>query len=100
MFGKRNHAMISQQWRNVKNHFGNAYAHAKNIGHHINHGVHVAKHIYKAIEPVIRELAPQSHSNIHAHVMKGISNYESIRSIAHDANHHVQTVGHKLHGLI
>lgn len=98
MFGKVTPQSIRQTLMNVKSHIGNGYHHLKQIAHHIDHGFHVAKQVYAAVEPAIRHLA--GHNPAHGHVMKAISGYESLRNKVVDSQHHVETVGHKLGGLI
>ena len=99
MFGKVTQQSIHNTLRNVKTHIGNAYNHVKHVAHHINHGFHIAKQVYRAIEPAIRELAPQHHNTIHGHVMNAVSGYDNIRNKVLDVNHHTSNVGHKLGGL-
>ena len=99
MFGKITHQSIQNTLRNVKNHIGNAYHHVKNVAHHVNKGFHIAKHIYRAVEPAIREFVPQHHDTIHGHAMQAISGYDNIRNKALDVNHHASNIGHKLGGL-
>jgi hypothetical protein len=100
MFHKVNHHVIRQTLNNLKRGIHTGYHHVKTIGHHINHGVNVAKHAYSILEPVIKELAPQAHHNIHNNVMKGISHYENLRNNVQEANNHVSSVSHKLKGLL
>lgn len=100
MFHKITHESIRNTLRNVKSGFNNGYHHIKNIAGHINHGIHVAKHIYTAIEPAIREFAPQHHNAIHGHAMHALNGYENIRNKALDVNHHAENIKGKLSGLI
>ena len=96
MFGKITQQSIQNTLRNVKNHIGNAYNHVKHVAHHINHGYHLAKQVYRAIEPAIKEFIPQHHNTIHGHVMNAVSGYDNIRNNVLDVNHHTSNIVHKL----
>ena len=96
MFGKVTANSIHNTLRNIKSHLGNAYHHAKHVGMHINHGFHVAKSVYRAIEPALRELAPAHADTLHGHVMHAVSGYDNIRNKVLDVNNTVSNVGHKL----
>jgi hypothetical protein len=99
MFQKHTTELFHRTLQNVKKGFQNGYHHVKNIAGGINHGVHIAKHVYSAIEPALRELTPGTHHHIHNHAIKALNGYESLRDKALDLNHHASTVGHKLSGL-
>jgi hypothetical protein len=100
MFEKVNRHSIQRTLRNVKSGFQNGWNHVKNIAGHIDNTVHVAKHIYRALEPAIKELVPQHHQHIQHHAIKALNGYESLREKALDAGHHVSNVSHKLSGLL
>jgi hypothetical protein len=100
MFQKINHNVIQQSFNNLKKGIHNGYHHVKNIAGHIDNSIHVAKHIYRAIEPAIKELLPQQQRHIHEHAVKALNGYEQIRNKALDINAHASNVGHKLNGLI
>lgn len=99
MFHKFNRHHFRQTLANLKHHAITGYQHLKHIGHNIDYGVQIGKHIYKTLEPVIKEYSGHHHA-IHNHAIKAISGYENLRNQAMDANHHLSTIGHKLSGLL
>jgi hypothetical protein len=97
MFHKFSKHNFKQTYSNLKHQIVHGYHHVKNIAHNIDYGVSVAKHIYEAFEPVLRE---HGQHHLHGNALKAISGYENLRNQALDANHHITTIGHKLSGLV
>jgi len=99
MFHKFNHHHFRNTVNNLKHHIQRGYHHVKHVAHQIDYGVHVAKDVYKIIEPLLKEYHPH-HGHIHHHAVKALSGYENLRNQALEVNHHVNTISHKLSGLV
>ena len=100
MFEKFNSNVFHKTIRGLKQGVLNGYHHVKQISNHIHHGVTTAAHIYNAVAPVLNHYVPQHGRHLHHTVSNLASNYNNSRSKVIEADHHINSVGSKLGGII
>lgn len=66
--------------RGLKTFFHSGYRTAKSFLGDVDSAFQAGKKIYSIIEPVLRDLAPNAVKNVNKHVVKGIGEYENLRS--------------------
>jgi hypothetical protein len=72
--------------KNVKSFFNRGYGHAKKFVSSVDKAFQTGKQIYQIAEPLLQGIAPSSINKLNKHIVKGIGDYEGLRSKVMETN--------------
>ena len=84
MFGRVSAHSIRQGYQTVRNGFYRGYAQGRMIASHLDTGVELLTRTYRAIQPVLKDVAPQYESRATASASALRGDYNSLRARAID----------------
>ena len=96
MFGRITSQSIRQGYSTLKSHLYHGYGQVKRMAHNIDYGVDLLARTYKAIQPALRDAAPDVEKKVTAGASALKSDYNQMRARVQDVDNQATSVVHTL----
>ena len=96
MFTRVTAQSLRQGFSTVRNHLYHSYGVAKRFAHNLDYGVEMLARTYKAVQPVLRDAAPERESRVTEKLSSMKSDYNQMRARVQDVDDKATSVVHTL----
>ena len=96
MFGRVTTQTIRRSMGSIRDHLYRDYGQARMFASHLDRGIETASRVYKTLQPVLQDLAPDTEKRVTAAASQAKSDYNELRRRALDANDTITSVGAQL----
>ena len=96
MFGRVTGQSIRQGYSTLKSHLYHGYGQVKRVAHNIDYGVDLLARTYKAIQPALRNAAPDVEKRVSAGASALKGDYNRMRARIQDVDDKATSVVHTL----
>ena len=96
MFGRVTASSLRHGYNTVRNSLVSGYGHARMFAGHLARSINTAAHVYRIMQPVLRDVAPQVEGQLTSKATGLKQDYNSLRARALAADETMTSVGAQL----